>query len=421
VAAGEAVPADKPVWARVFVRQDNKSPEEIDGTVNSWNPQDLIIKTKTSERKLLWTDLTGSSAYQLRFRVMEQKDPHAWMSLGTLAWGLGDKIDGRSALERALQMDPKLADDVDATLASTPGILMDPPAPSELLQDDSTPLPQARGGLVTKYLKSTPERAKAAMAQTRADAARVGKTMNIQFHELETAHFLIFTDWGRDSDGFLEDNLEAAYKVVSNQFDIPADENVFAGKLGVFMFNNHADLLKCARRFDGFPADSQLAGYFVFPADVVAHLATSKPDAPKNASGDAVRTEWAYVLTHEFTHAFVSRYRTPLPIPTWINEGVAEVVASQQFPRDVKPQARKMERSPDLAKLFDDHAGHQKAEMYPVMRTLTEVLLLKDRQSFLNMFDELKTGTSGAKALKDNYGWSFGDLENYWRKYLGKK
>jgi hypothetical protein len=422
VATGDAIPADAPVPAKVFVRQNNKPPEGIDGTLTSWDDQSLTIKTKTGERKLNWTDLTGVSAYQLRFRVMDRKDPGAWLSIGTLAWGLGDKSDGRNALSQAQRMDPKLADDVDAVLASTAGILTDPPMPTELLQDESA-IPQGHGqGLLTKYLKSTPAQAKTAMAETRADASKVGKAMKIEFHELETEHFLIFTDWGPESDQFLKDNLEAAYKVVSKQFEIPADENVFAGKLGVFMFNSHGDFLKSGQRFDKIPNGAKgnnIVGYFASAGEVVAHLATSKPDAPKGVSGDAVRTEWAYVLTHEFTHAFVSRYRSPLHIPTWINEGIAEVVASQQFPRDVMPQARKMAHNPAVARLFEEKAGIQGADMYPVMRTLTEVLLLKDRQSFLKMFDELKTGASGAKALKDNYGWTSDDLQTYWRKYLG--
>jgi hypothetical protein len=53
------------------------------------------------------------------------------------------------------------------------------------------------------------------------------------------------------------------------------------------------------------------------------------------------------------------------------------------------------------------------------MRTLTEVLLAQDGQKFLQMFDELKGGATGARALKDAYGWSFSDLEAAWRTELG--
>jgi hypothetical protein len=147
----------------------------------------------------------------------------------------------------------------------------------------------------------------------------------------------------------------------------------------------------------------------------------SKPDIPPGAAtGRQIETAWAYVLTHEFTHAFVARYRSPRLIPTWLNEGIAEVIASSQFPVNVRPQAREYAQThSSLGSLFDDAAGIQPAAMYPVMRTLTEVLLARDGKKFLQFFDEIKAGATGARALKDAYGWTFADLEAAWRASLG--
>ncbi len=124
----------------------------------------------------------------------------------------------------------------------------------------------------------------------------------------------------------------------------------------------------------------------------MAYMAMSKPAS----GGHQQEIERAYVLTHEFTHAFVARYRTPRYIPTWINEGIAEVIASSQFPRDVRSVAAEVARAnSSLSPLFEDRAGIQQGEMYPVMRTITEILISTNRKKFSATFDELKAGPRG--------------------------
>jgi hypothetical protein len=271
----------------------------------------------------------------------------------------------------------------------------------------------------SKYRKTTPGDAKASLASNREEAKAIAAEMHIKFAEVETDHFLVFTDWNPSSYGFITKNLEAANTCVSKQFEISPTENIFVGKLAVYMFETHDDFLKFAVSYDHLPPNPGIAGYYASRGTAKAHLAMSKPAF---GQGHEQEVQWAYVLTHEFTHAFVARYRSPRHLPTWINEGIAEVVASGQFPRDVKPiAARVAADNPSIAPLFDDRAGMQQGIMYPVMRTSTEVLILKDRKKFLAMFDELKAGASGAKALKDNYGMTFNDLEKMWRAYVGQR
>jgi hypothetical protein len=270
-----------------------------------------------------------------------------------------------------------------------------------------------------KYRKTTPADAKAAMALTRDAAKKISEAMHLNLKEVVSDHFLVFTDWDPSSYGFIRQNLEAANTCVAKQFDISPSENIFVGKLGVYMFNKHADFLKFAAAYDHLPPDNEIAGYYASGGGEMPHLVMSKPNY---GAGHQKEIEWAYVLTHEFTHAFVARYRSSRRIPTWINEGIAEVIASSQFPRDVKSDAVAVASShQSLAPLFSDRAGMQPGEMYPVMRTVTEVLISTSRKKFLAMFDELKAGAPGAKALMDNYGLTFDDLERGWRASLGVK
>jgi hypothetical protein len=424
LAMGDPTPLDKPVSAHVWVRQDGKPSRAVSGVATAWDADSVIIKTNDEDHTFHWTDFTGETAYRLRLQLIDRKDPKAWLQLGTLAWGLDDTYDAQTALKQALWLDPKLSDDVDAVLASGAGVLLLPP---ELMydvspeQDPAEPAHFDPNDPGPKYQKVSPATAKAAMAAARNDAKTVSDQMHIDLKQVETDHFLIFTDWDPAGCVFLKKNLEAAYNVVSRQFEIPPIENIFVGKLPVYMFNNHGDFLRFGRTFDNLPTNRKdIAGYYHGRAQLLAHLAMSKPDPTGFATGRQIEFAWAYTLTHEFTHAFVARYRSPRRIPTWLNEGIAEVIASRQFPVNVRRAAIEYAQTHDsLESLFDDSAGMQPASMYPVMRTLTEVLLARDGQKFLQMFDELKAGATGARALKDAYGWTFSDLEAAWRTELG--
>jgi hypothetical protein len=128
---------------------------------------------------------------------------------------------------------------------------------------------------------------------------------------------------------------------------------------------------------------------------------------------------WAYTLTHEFTHAFISRYRTDRHIPRWLNEGLAEVTASEQFPgmRESHASAKQMAGQRfKFEDLFNDKMMPG-ASMYPVMQTMVEALIKEDRRAFLMMFDDIKDGMEPEAALKKHYKAGYKDWEPAWRRY----
>ncbi len=130
--------------------------------------------------------------------------------------------------------------------------------------------------------------------------------------------------------------------------------------------------------------------------------------------------QWAFVLAHEFTHAFVYRYKTSRLPPLWVNEGLADTVAMEQFPivREYERASLMMRRTQSLAEFFQTEATQREFAYYPVNRTLVETLIAKDRRAFIQWFDDMKAGEDAEAALKKRYGWTFADLEGYWRRYV---
>ncbi len=397
VAFADPTPA-KSFTARAELRHPGKPSEFLVGALVTWDDDSVTLHVKDADQTVRWDELTGVSAYALRSKVIDKKDAQAWMKLGTLAWGLNDTRDAKTALAMAGKLDPSLKGDIEAVQASGAGVLLEPAGP-ELMHDED-PAEAAASGAdpkspKPKYRKTTPADAKESLALTRAAASKVNEEMKLNLKEVETDHFLVFTDWDPSSYGFIKQNLEGANTCVSKNFEISPSENIFIGKLGVYMFNKHEDFLRFAQTHDHLPANNALAGYYTTGGGEMAHMAMSKP---ASGAGHQQEIEWAYVLTHEFTHAFVARYRTTRRIPTWIGEGIAEVIASSQFPRDVRSRAAEVARAnASLAPLFNDRAGIQQGAMYPVMRTVTELLISTDRKKFLAMFDELKAGALGRR------------------------
>jgi hypothetical protein len=271
----------------------------------------------------------------------------------------------------------------------------------------------------TRYIKSTTQQDAAALARARKVSADVQQHLGVRFAEVQTAHFIVFPDWDPREFGFLRSNLEAAYAAVAQQFEIPARENVFVGKLPVFMFAHLKDFEKYAVEYDDVPQTKGLRGYYAGRGDGSGHMAMWKPVAEGNGIPLALaEREWAYTLAHEFTHAFIDRYRSNRRIPRWMNEGIAEIVAQGLFPTPGRrTQARQLALHHDsLEPLFSDE-NIPGAEWYPAMQGLVQTLIARDRRGFLELFNAIKDGANPQDAMKRLYEWDNEALEKAWRDF----
>jgi hypothetical protein len=155
----------------------------------------------------------------------------------------------------------------------------------------------------------------------------------------------------------------------------------------------------------------------------MGHMAMWKPDPSMTGGGSDYTPEkkWGYVLVHEFTHAFVGRYRSNARIPRWLNEGIAEVIASSVIPR---PYPYTLARDAandklDISPVFND-AVAPTGKYYPVMRTMVEMLVRADRKKFLKLFDAIKDGDQAEEALKAIYKIDYQGLTREWYDYAKK-
>jgi hypothetical protein len=372
--------------------------DKVTGELLAYDAEWLVIREKGEQRRLKWTFLSPLSRYTLRAQLIDRKAAADWLELADVAVKCNLMDQARANVANAARIDPSTRAKGDAILRA------------------------GAEAVFFKYQRATPEEHAKALALFREVGKAIGQELGIQLTEVQSPHFIVFTDWPTGEHDFLRKNCEDAYAAVSKQFDIPVEENVFVGKLLVFMFLKRQDYNRFGTTIDKIPGDNMktFLGHYAPHLDGSGHMAMPHPDPNEGRNANTV---WAYTLTHEFTHAFVARYRTNRPIPRWLNEGVAEVIAYGRFPRKgIHAFARAAAQGRvelDFANLFDDRK-FPGGEMYPVMQTMVEALINENRKSFIKMFNDIKDGVKPEDALWRNYHATYKDWEPAWRNYARK-
>lgn len=425
-----------PIAAEVYVKGDGKA-TALRGRLTSYDDTQFTLHlTGTEQRTLNWTDITPASGYALRLKTIDRTQSSSWMDLGRFAWGMGLKDQAKMAFKSAVRLDGSSQQDADTIMQSPAGGMLATattrPAGGELMNAGGTASANTKSApdaalqgsgnpnAPVIYKAATPEQADAAMKAYHEQAGEVEKKLKLHFDSFETDHFLVFTDWDSREAGFLKENLENAYRVVSQQFNLSPKDNIFIGKLPVYMLNTYGEFAEFATRIDKFPTTGRTAGYYFGNSLGVGHMAMWKPNETLTGTSniqDAKRL-WAYVLVHEFTHAFLARYRSNEFVPRWLNEGIAEVIASGEFPYPEHAQIAHLMavENKDVSFLFDS-ANMPTGEYYPVMQSMTELLIRDNRANFLKLIDAIKDGQDPETALKKLYNTDYPQLARVWRDW----
>lgn len=429
-----AVTLPTPIAAEVYVKGETKA-TALRGKLTSYDESGFTLHTAQNEDKTLnWSDITPASAYALRFKTVDRQQAQSWIDLGKFAWSLNLKDQAKSALKSAVHLDASRQAEVDEILATKPGSMLSAgPAtrPSgELINSSSTPAPAAAKpdaaastDKPATFKPATPEESAEAIAYYHKQADEVQTRLGLQFQSFETDHFLVFTNWDEREKDFMKTNLEMAYKVVARQFEQSPKDNVFVGKLPVYMFDKYGQFAEFAQKVDEWPVNERVAGYYGGRSNGIGHMAMWKPNESLTGTSninDAKRL-WAYVLVHEFTHAFLARYRTNVFVPRWLNEGIAEVIATGEFPSpDHARMAHLMAietKEQDLMFLFDAKGKIPSGEYYPVMQSMTELLIRDNKANFLKLINAIKDGEDCESALQKYYNTDYANLAHIWREW----
>lgn len=214
----------------------------------------------------------------------------------------------------------------------------------------------------------------------------------------ETKFFLFYTDLSAREANNWSALLDRMYARLSETFGVPSGKNIWLGKALVFVFSKKNDYMKFESEIENTDATGT-AGMCQSYGDGKVIIAFYRQPQ---------ELEFAHVLVHESVHGFVHRYRSRVFVPSWANEGLAEVIATDLVPqrghRDyVKSLARQelQTHNNSMGDFFT--AKHIAGWQYPVAQMLCEFMITAGKQNYVDFIKGIKDGLSWDDALENRF------------------
>lgn len=281
-------------------------------------------------------------------------------------------------------------------------------------EDESSNLVRFGATLVPGVSENTAE---AVLRTYRSFGEKVREVISRRMDLVETEHFLIWTDWTKQTRSHLGAWCEAMYDALCVQFNLDPTEPVFLAKCPVFCFRAKPRFLKFSRLFDGY--DGRNATGYTRSIEQSGHVHMAL--LLRGSTQDDF-DRFATTLVHEGTHAFVHRLYSTRLIPPWVNEGLADWMAERVLGErcPTGENAALLARQyvlydwpiGDLLRRTEPIAVHE----YPLAHSLVAYLEHRAPGSIAEFVRFLKEGSATSAALDEAYGGlTLDQLERDWR------
>ncbi|HXE55660.1 MAG TPA: hypothetical protein VN541_21730 [Tepidisphaeraceae bacterium] len=237
-----------------------------------------------------------------------------------------------------------------------------------------------------------------AISQLKDFANQTQSTLKRPLNAFETKYFLFCSDLKPQEAQNWAGLLDRMYVKLAEMFAVPKGENIWRGKALIFVFSRADDY----RRYEKEMMHTDptgTAGMCHASSNGIVRIAFYRQKDALN---------FAHVLVHESVHGFLHRYRTPVNIPSWANEGLAETIATDLVPQsgrrnEVITQARENMRQHggDLGEFFT--TDHIEGWQYPVAETLCTFMIQNGKRNYVNFINGIKDGLSWRDSLDEKY------------------
>jgi hypothetical protein len=411
--AGESIsPPLKSVAAPTPLKLVTRDGRVFQGQVVAWNRSRLVVEQEGGKRvELQWSDLFASTVFDTYRRTMDSRDPQQWLELGRLLRQLpGGGDHAESALTVAELLDGALAD-----AAAEVRAMPDPPedAIATAVAAPRPPTPAFEPGPLDAPTDKIGRAAAAADTYTWGDlnplthaihiqnardfADEVARTLGVRLAEVETEHFLYFTNVPPQQTFHSPRLLDQMYDKACELYGVPRGARLFKGKASVFMFANQQQLKAYTQHFGG-PAWA--AGFCQTLGDGSVRIVMyQNPD----------RGYTIHTMLHETAHGVNWRYRSPVPLPPWLEEGIAEWVAANttgnfRYVRANRRVAADHVRNAwQLGDALFEPPGIQQQWEYGLAYAMVDHLIARDRRAFVELVDRIKDGEDWEDALHNTF------------------
>lgn len=235
---------------------------------------------------------------------------------------------------------------------------------------------------------------------------------------VETDHFLFCTNIPPQQVGVFVASLDRMYEYMQETYGIEQGKSVWRGKASIFAFVREEEFVAFERQFMENNPQAGTAG--------LCHQDSRRNICIAVHQGTSA-DYFGVVLVHETSHGFIHCYQTPVRVPSWVNEGMAEVIASLMVPSS-KGVQRKEERFLDKIRNFPQprlgdefFATDQNIpfDRYGGATSMTRFLLKTDQQKYVKFIKLLKEGMPWEEALQQSYNATKQQLVSGYGAWVG--
>lgn len=426
--------------------------ERLSGKVVRWTRASIMLRADgaAEDREIAWTAVDTRAAYDLRRKLMNQKDVVEWLDLAALMLYTGSETlahqaftkaesmessaqtvaarlrsakakgqDPREELDRVLAeaaaRDAKRAEPSNAPPPTSPRDGEEPNRPSpggtERAPADGKAAPDdrraARGA--KPWPMPTPEERAEFIAESKAGFADVMKRLGHRLRLIESERWLLYHPVSDAEAGRWLARLDDAYEVMASVLGFDPGINIFHGKCAVFVQSDRNQFIEF--ELDMFENTNAAR------AGGICHMLTPDPIMCFFVGTDP--QSFIEVLTHEATHAIMYRHRTPARIPTWANEGLADFIAGQITPNTNEPQTHWQHTLSFLRQKKDPLAITRQeyrdgswptSDSYPLSHMMVRYLVKTNTAGLSAWINDIKSGAEWSEAFQARFGKPLPDV-----------
>jgi hypothetical protein len=345
------------------------------------------------EETILWKSLRAKDAYQIYCKFIggnkKLKTADMWFFVSQKLFSMPD---GTTVSFQAM-------DKAQALCQSKPELLKFIKQIREKMSVRKTEKEEGLWGLQTaKQVAETVKKLK-------TDSDKLLEIVGRKITPYETKFFLCYSELPLAETRKWISLLDNMYAQCCNWFGIKIGTNIWYGKCVIFIFKNKSG-------YTNFEVEAmKTPAMFVERSAGINH----------SSSSGIVRVAFyrqkdtalfAHILVHETGHGFIHRYKSPVHVPSWANEGIVEQLAAKVtgktrkgiVPDSIFRARSKLKRDRSFEGFFE--MGHIRGWQYGLAADFMQFLYNNSGRTnrFKKLVDAFKEGKKTPEALKAAYG-----------------
>ena len=256
-----------------------------------------------------------------------------------------------------------------------------------------------QAGMVPEWPRLNKTQQQQAIDELKKYAQETQDTLHTSLGSFETEYFLFCSDLNPAEGRQWAALLDRMYDRLAQTFAVAPHRNIWRGKALIFVYRNEKDYMRYEREIAKADPTGTAGMCAAYPDGSVKIAFYRQPD----------QLLFAHVLVHESVHGFIHRYRTPIPVPGWANEGLAEWIATDLVPQRGRRESVKANAASGIrehqGKLGAFFNGKQiEGWQYPVAEQLTGFMVAQSKPGYVKFINGIKEGLETDEALRDRYG-----------------